>query len=280
MIRIIFRFDDPSPVSKIHVEELIFEELFTRKIPLTCAVIPARIRGETRIIFTRERANHIVNWHKEGFMDIALHGYLHREARAIPEGRPSEFLGVPIQKQKSSIEAGRALLEDALQIHPTGFVPPWNRFDAATIDVLEELGFSYLSAGFSLPPRFSRNLHILPLTSRLSNIDNTIAQARRFEIFSPLVIIVMHHYDFDRDPDDPPTQIFSRQDFSELLDRLMSVPGIRFEKMDELSRSISLRSSSLWGHYLRILNRTPHSLRCHLPDTFMPTRALPGLPFY
>lgn len=93
MIRVVFRFDDPSPVSKRHVEERLFQEFFSRRIPLSCAVIPARLRAGEEVRFTPERSAHLREAATSGLLDVALHGYLHRDSRqqlllheALPNG--------------------------------------------------------------------------------------------------------------------------------------------------------------------------------------------------
>ena len=276
MIRIVFRFDDPSPVSKRHVEEMVFEELHSRGIPLTCATVPVRPRGVKEIRFTRDRAVHYEAMHHAGLMEIALHGYSHCEARSTPTGAPSEFAGLPFSQQKAVIAAGRSILEDVFQQPITGFVPPWNNYDAATMDALEELDFKYLSAGYRPPPRTSTSLRNIPLTSRLSLIDKTIKQARRFEMFLPVIIIVLHHYDFDRDPDDPPAKEFGKHEFSRILENLMRTYGVLFTTLGKLAEEISPHSCTVWEHYLRIQALLPASItRRFFPDTFIPTRTLP-----
>jgi len=279
VIRIAFRFDDPSPVSKQHVEEMVFAEFYSRNIPLTCATVPVRPRGGTEIRFTRDRASHYKAMHQAGLMEIALHGYTHCEARSIPDGAPSEFAGIPFARQKSTIAAGQSILEDVFQHPITGFVPPWNNYDAATMDALEELDFKYLSAGYRLPPKTSSNLRNIPLTSRLSLIDKTIAQARRFEMFSPVIVIVLHHYDFDRDPDDPPAKQFDRQELSRILELLLATHGVRFTTLGKLAEEMSPRACGTWNHYLRAQAFLPASARRLLPNTFIPTQKLPFLNF-
>lgn len=278
MIRIAFRFDDPSPVSKQHVEEMVFDALHSRNIPLTCATVPVRPRGGNEIRFTRDRISHYEIMHHAGLMEIALHGYSHCDARTMPTGNPSEFAGIPYQQQKSVIATGRSILEDVFQKPITGFVPPWNNYDATTVEALEELGFKYLSAGYRLPPKSSTILRNIPLTSRLSSIDTTIAQARRFEMFSPVVVVVLHHYDFDRDPDDPPVREFDQHEFSRILENLTGIPDAQFTTLGKLAEEISPHSCAVWKHYLRIKDLLPASVKHFLPNTFIPTSMIPFMP--
>ena len=254
---------------------MVFAELYSRKIPLTCATVPVRLKGGIEIKFTQDRISHYKAMHQAGLMEIALHGYKHCEARLIPGGAPSEFAGVPFAKQKATIATGRSILEDAFQHPITGFVPPWNNYDAATMDALEELDFKYLSAGYRLPPKTSSNLRNIPLTSRLSLIDKTVAQARRFEMFSPVIVIVLHHYDFDRDPDDPPAKQFNRHEFSKTLELLLATRGVRFTTLGKLAEEMSPNSCRTWNHYLRAKTFLPDSIKRFFPNTFIPTKIFP-----
>ncbi len=209
MIRIAFRFDDPSPVSKRHVEERLFDIFFSRRIPLTCAVIPARMRGDEQIVFTRERAGLLREAVATGLLDVALHGFLHRNSGlASPSGSLSEFSGVPARQQAEWIATGRALLEDVLDAPIEGFIPPWNSHDVNTVRAIEAQNFAYLSAGLDRPPPRSPSLRILPATCVLGYVENSIRRAKKFARQHPWIVVTIHHYDFDRDPDDPPVRVF------------------------------------------------------------------------
>lgn len=275
MIQIAFRFDDPSPVSKRHVEEHVFEAMLSHRIPLTCAVIPARLRESGAVTFTSETSSHLRHGIGTGLLEVALHGYLHREARPSPSGCPSEFAGVPVKQQKESIESGRALLEDKMQCPIAGFVPPWNSYDSGTVHILEEMGFAYLSADMQLPQRTSPLLRNMPLTCGLPGLEKAIAQARRFERFSPVIIVVMHHYDFERDSDDPQYDTLTYADFTALLERLQAVPQLRFTTLRVLADSLSAHAGRIWVLHRRLRNLLPYRYKHHIPDDCFLTRLLP-----
>jgi len=275
LLRVVFRFDDPSPVSKHVVEERVFEALRLRGIPLTCAVIPARLRGGLEIRFTPETACHLTRGLASGLLEVALHGRLHRDAGMGRNGRPSEFEGVPIDSQREWISTGRDLLEAVFQDRVHGFVPPWNGYDSATLQVLQELGFSYLSADLSVPKKMFGPLRILPLTCNLRRLDMAIIQARRFERFAPVIVVVMHHYDFDRDADDPPCKPYTYEEFNTLLDGLVGLPRIRFCTLKELSDSMSSAANRVWVRQEQLQNLLPYRFKRLLPEACFLTRVLP-----
>lgn len=275
MIRIAFRFDDPSPVSKRHVEERLFEQFMSRQIPLTCAVIPARMRAGHEIRFTRESAAPLRQAIETGLVDVALHGFLHRDGGLAPAGGRSEFAGVAPQRQREWISTGRVLLEETLQCRIAGFVPPWNSYDDTTLRVLEDMAFDYLSAEMSRPPRWSSTLRILPATCVLGELEATLSQAGRFEAFEPVIVVVMHHYDFERDPDDPPYRIFSQEELGAWLDRLRAMPGVEFHSLRDLSGLLGSGESRFWGRQLAFRDILPHRYKHLAPKSCLLTRWLP-----
>lgn len=74
--------------------------------------------------------------------EMAQHGFRHQEhgCREFGPGRTAE-------EQRADILMGRRLLRDCLGMEPDIFVPPSNKYDRDTVDVLAELGFRILSAG-------------------------------------------------------------------------------------------------------------------------------------
>lgn len=272
MIRVAFRFDDPSPVSKRHVEEQVFEQFFSRRIPITCGVIPARIRGGTEIRLSGENAGLLREAAATGLLDVALHGLFHRNAGRAPSDRKSEFEGLPLSEQGHLVNAGRSLLQEVLQISVSGFIPPWNTYDANTLKVLEERGFGYISADKDRPPYFPKKLRVLPATCVLGQLEETIEKARQHERHRPVIIVVMHHYDFDPDPDDPPYQVFSYKRLGEVLDELSISPEVTVESLDGLSASLTARESKLWEKQEMLKNVLPKRYMYRLDFGFMVTK--------
>lgn len=98
-IRLAFRFDDPSPVSKRAVEEKVLFELQKRRVPATFAVVPFRHTSDAKISFTRNQAAHFMGGIDDGTVEIAQHGFTHRDAGYSNDGARSEFFGVPPDEQ-------------------------------------------------------------------------------------------------------------------------------------------------------------------------------------
>ncbi len=196
MIHLALRFDDPSVTSDRVLEENIFAVAESAGIPLTVAVIPfRRQKGGDLIPLSRERAIHLIDAQRAGVIEVAQHGYCHESARDGIQP-PSEFKGVDAIRQTAWICEGRKILETIFDGPVTGFVPPWNTFDANTTQALENLKYCYLSAGSELDAYCSPGLSYLPRTCQMTALPETLNTLEAFASLDPVVIAVMHHYDF------------------------------------------------------------------------------------
>lgn len=195
MIRVALRLDDPSQTSHHGVERGILAALEKAGLRATFAVIPFRESGGRVAPFDPAAAAHLIEARAAGVLEVALHGYTHTEHRSAGAGGPSEFLGVPGARQNDWIRRGRDALEALFEVGIDGFVPPWNRLDATTVGILEGAGFGYLSGDWRTPMS-AGDLRVLPRTCQLKQVREAVREARRFAAWSPVVVALMHHYDF------------------------------------------------------------------------------------
>ena len=178
------------------MERAIIDALASRCCSGTLAVIPfKRVNGEL-VGLTKERARHLVDAVARGTAEIALHGFSHERRGSAPNGKPSEFAGLALTDQLDLIEHGALRLKEVFGDHISGFVPPWNSFDAGTLDALEKLRFRYLSGGWEVPLAYRGDVAILPRTCSLRTLGGAVRQTRRTRRLSPLIVAVMHHCDF------------------------------------------------------------------------------------
>jgi predicted deacetylase len=259
MIRVALRFDDPSATSDHALEAAIFEKLECHGVPITVAAIPYRQRNGDYVALSADHAGHLRQAQRAGLVEIALHGYSHEERGGGAHTAPSEFSGVPALEQRRLIEAGRAVLQGAFGCDITGFVPPFNTCDAMTVGALRDLGFAYLSASFDAP-RDSK-LAWLPRSCQMVDIQAAVVAARRDAWLGPVVIGVMHHYDF-HESGSPEARI-DLEGFAERLAWIVAQPDIAVLTLDGLARASGRRThlSQLSG-LQRVL---PWRLRQRLP---------------
>lgn len=269
MIRLAFRLDDPSATSNQEIEARILESLARHGLCATFAAIPFRGTREAPLPMTRERARAMREAVAHGVLDVALHGYSHRDRNS--GGHPSEFAGVPVARQLELIAAGKALLESVFEQPIRGFVPPWNSFDGATLAVLEEMGFSYLSSNMGHAPMRPTRLRMLPLTCHLPEIKDAIAEARRFARLQPVIVVVMHHYDFPGG-DNP---VFHRHDeFDSLLALVAAQGDVCVKTLSELAVELTPAASQCGFRHNRLRDRLPWRFRGWLPSLCAATRPL------
>lgn len=195
MIRVALRFDDPSPISHREVEEGVIAALAENDARATFAVIPFKDTPAGRLAVDANNGSHLLAAHRAGVVEIALHGHSH--LHLSPGAKPSEFSGVSAERQASLLaEAAGHLRVVFGEGSLSGFVPPFNSYDASTLLAVEHLGFRYLSAGWKNPEGYHGGLSIMPPTCKFAQLESAIDEARRYARFAPIVIMVLHHYEF------------------------------------------------------------------------------------
>ncbi len=271
MIRFAIRFDDPSATSKHAVEARVIEELSSWKLPATFAVVPFRkTQSGEKIPYGTEHATHFMSSIDAGLLEIALHGYTHSKSGLSPDDRNSEFLGVPFTQQKDWIAEGKAHLESVFGPIISGFVPPFNSYDAQTLNALAASGLTYLSADRRTPPPTS--IPLLPVTCKLYNLREAVEEARRFIRMEPVIILVLHHYDFDRDESDPPGKVYSYKEFGDILAWLKEQPDIQPQTLRQVASGLSGKSL-YWHRHDKWRSRLPGRFRHWLPNLCFITRS-------
>jgi peptidoglycan/xylan/chitin deacetylase (PgdA/CDA1 family) len=195
MIRLCFRFDDLSARSNHAAEARIFETFALHRIPLTVATVPYSQMGDDLVALRLSDVAHVMDAYRAGTVEIAQHGFAHARSGSTASGKPSEFAGVPSNIQEEWIDRGAECLARVFGVRPAGFVPPWNSYDETTAQLLAAKAYRYISAGWEMPAR--RDIVSVPRTTSLTELQSAMATARRFEFFSPAVVVVLHDYDFE-----------------------------------------------------------------------------------
>lgn len=272
MIRLVLRLDDPSATSNQAIEAAILDALARHGLCATFAVIPYRGPAGDLVPMTSARAGAMRDALQGGVLDVALHGHSHTNVAVA--GKPSEFIGVPLAQQHQQLAAGRALLEDVFERRIGGFVPPWNSFDAATLEALETLGFDHLSANVGHAPMRPTPLRLLPLTCHLADFKQAVAEARRFIRWQPVIVVVMHHYDF---PGGDAPVFRETAEFDAWLAWIAAQTDIEVTTLSRLAASLSPAASQRVFQLHRLRDRLPWRFRGHFPGLCAPTRLWPKL---
>jgi hypothetical protein len=114
----------------------------------------------------------------------------------------SEFRGLPYDAQADKIRRGRAMLEEITGQPVVTFVPPWNTYDADTLQALTDNGMRCLSANRYGSAPEAGSLCLLPITVELFDLESAVAAARAQPSGDPVIGVLMHPYDFRESGDE------------------------------------------------------------------------------
>ncbi|MDD1749818.1 MAG: DUF2334 domain-containing protein, partial [Methanothrix sp.] len=193
-INIAFRFDDPAADSDHTLERAILDSFARHCLPLTVAVVPFSRVQNALMPVTADNVPHLLQAHRSGNIEIAQHGYVHESM--VENGELSEFCGVGEEQQLAQMREGLNQLRSVFGNTISGFVPPFNSMDAATMVVAHRLGFAYISGRRKLPARYCELPLLLPRTCNISRLQEAVEEARLRMAMSPTIIVVIHHFNF------------------------------------------------------------------------------------
>jgi hypothetical protein len=144
-----------------------------------------------------------------------------------------------------------------------GFVPPWNTYDRTTVQVLDELGFEFLSAGWEVCR--SGTLPEVPRTCTLANARRAVEGALLFESVAPVLVIVFHPDDFQEFafpplPDEPPP-FTNLAELKALLGWITDAAGIEIDALSNTAQATRNGASLRNPAELRLPSRVKVSRR-------------------
>lgn len=191
-LKILFRFDDFT-LDDSHFNKLLINTFEKNNIPLCLGVIPFDKNEKFINLLSEKSLSNIKNNITTGLLDIALHGYIHKNNRNDNYSK-SEFNGVPFSDQLEWITEGKQRIEDYLDCKIETFIPPWNSYDENTLRVLEKNSFKCISAGFNLKcgPMLNNNIKYIPATfENFDNIEKLINHNKNRDVY---LILLFHEY--------------------------------------------------------------------------------------
>jgi peptidoglycan/xylan/chitin deacetylase (PgdA/CDA1 family) len=261
-MRVAFRYDDCSAVSSLALEQQLVDLFAEFGGKLSLAVIPRVCTGsfrdpgpQTFEPLPRDKAAFLRTAAQSGRAEVALHGYTHQTWRAPAF---SEFAQVPRDEQANRVRSGRAELEDITGVRVESFVPPWNSYDAATMDVLEEYGFSCLSGSLRGPFPERSSLRFLPYSTWLDDLVRTVDAALQLRWLESVLVVMLHDYDFVESGKTPGT--LSVPALRRVLQALSARPQVRLCSLEQaIAAGVGLAPSQLgpyhdWRHRCRNLS--------------------------
>ncbi len=257
-ITVVFRFDDCSSISGTDFYVKMIDALQTYNLSCTIGVVPCLSDKDILdpspqgvILLSPEKAG-ILKDTMDTTVEVALHGYSHQTRRASSEGGYTEFAGLDYDGQRQKIVEGKKLLEDMLDTKITTFTPPWNSYDSTTVQVLEELNFTTISADLNGPAVDPSRLNFLPSTGGIPELQNAIREARKSRDSHPIIITLFYADDFREI--DTKRGFVTFQEFDEILKWVASQPDVRTLTIDDTVELITGLDSHLYKSYQEILS--------------------------
>lgn len=271
-ITVVFRYDDyGNATSRLDFDAKLIAALREHGVPATFSVIPferKKCEGEDYYCLVPKKVLPLGSGKlllladaiEEGLIEVALHGYLHRE---VKPGRPwTEFAGVALAEQERRIAAGKFLLDNTLGTPVTLFVPPFNSYDGNTIRVLEKLGFQALSAGGMPVPAGTSGLRFLPVTcERILDLRDAVESARGSAETAAVVVAMLHPHDFREVNKD--AGVTDLQQFRELLQWVSSQKDVQIRTLGQVVGQTDMELGQ--AHYRDYCRLRPDKTKHLLP---------------
>jgi hypothetical protein len=165
---------------------------------------------------------------QSGVVEAALHGWDHQPQTALlaAHGAKSEFKNRPYSEQLARIQEGKRLLEQWFGWPVRTFIPPWDSYDAATLQACAQVGLEVLSATVCFPPAgppHSR-LALLPSSVRLPALEALVQASEQAARPGNVAVVEFHAYEFFESGH--PKAWFSLEQFERLLVRVACCPNL------------------------------------------------------
>jgi hypothetical protein len=258
-IKLVLRYDDYRLCHPTNIDKQMIEIAMRHNLKMTIGVIPFL---ENAPLTEQHCDEMLVSGIAQGKLEIALHGFNHNNYQTTYYRQNSEFAGRSFSEQLSMIKAGRYAIEHALGIRVTSFIPPWNSYDAATIDSLQTMEFKVLSA-HALGQGWSNNaLKSVPVTFEMVNLRKAIEKARQTEKGDTYIIGLFHSFYFTGL--DKIGEAHSMKSFEELVIWLRAQPDIETLTLSEAAQRNSNFSGENQKHVSRLFylkSLMPHFLQ-------------------
>ncbi|NQT52107.1 DUF2334 domain-containing protein [bacterium] len=219
---LVFRYDDyharvdDAGAEKDAIESRFLAAFAEAGVPLTVGVVPC-YEQKRSLADDAAKLDALRALVAGGQVEAALHGLTHLPL--TPEGaRSSEFAGQPREQQAQRLRTGKAQLEEWLDHPVVSFIPPWNTFDAATVEALAAEGFTAYSSALSELQATGPAISV-PHTAGLGELRRVLPWLARRGVrgrgATAIVACMFHHFSFI-DCSDSLARLYARVSLAEL----------------------------------------------------------------
>lgn len=259
--KIIIRFDDygvwcnndwlqiEEEVIKLHEKydvKLTYAVIPESKYPLSRHILspqsyPVIVEGNDKNPYPLTEGSRRVEILKEstnkGITEVALHGYYHPKGYKNAS-KNTEFYGIPYDEQFRKLHNGKLLLDSLFNTNVTTFIPPHNTYDNLTLDLMQEFGFTCISAkqhSFDAPMDERLSLYYLWQTSdNISTVENLLKN-KHFKN-EPTHVLALHHTNFTTDGVIDRNKLHLYEEFLNFI-RDNSIPNYTFSNFPKVELS-------------------------------------------
>jgi len=157
---VIIRIDDVQdygqPSSYALPEKMVFQYHISERIPALLSIIASRFGSDPQLI------DQIQEGLRLGIFTIAIHGWHHQP-----------FTNLSQAEQISEMQRGKNRLEAVLGINVLSFVPPYDKFNGATIEALKKNGLTLMSTATyeGDVPREENGIMFIPQTVTTAEVE-------------------------------------------------------------------------------------------------------------
>ena len=247
-LKIVLRYDDYSKYTSMDLARQLADiarekggGLMVSVIPFPYADHPDKFDPDAvpAILLSEEKIALLKKYQAEGAVEVALHGFSHRNHVPEGKGRHSEFTGLSEAQQAAVLQTAKASLEQALGSQVRVFVPPFNEYDQITVKVLHALGFELVSAGMGGFTDTQTTLKFLPGMVYVEKLAGVVDNALQAGHEDAMVVVTMHPYDIVESGEKMPAfrrnhHQMTLQAIREDLDRIGKRPEVEFVSVTRL----------------------------------------------
>ncbi len=226
MVDVYFRYDDYTEVSNTDIELKLFKMFEKFGVNCLTAITPFWEENE----LGDAKADLLHKYITTDIVTPALHGLNHQQ-HAKGKG---EFQGLDFESQLFKIKTGKNFLEEKLKHKVDCFVPPWNKYDQNTLEILKDLKFKLISATLNGGKGYTISEIInLPSTTALHYLEDSINYALKSNDPNPSVIVLFHSYQIIDSKERLGANGMNLKNIENLLNRLQKNKSVRFSNWNE-----------------------------------------------
>jgi len=235
---VLFRYDDYY-LRNDKIQNDVVDLFANMDIPLHIAVIPCGI-DSTFIVQDGPYLTRLKELQGQGRLLVALHGYTHQG-----DMQNGEFILKSYDEQRYCLTRGSHFVDSVFNSRIHIFIPPWNRYNQDTQNVLATLGYDVISSDIV----DYRNISDSRFQYYPAGIDHP---SKLYEILKlnakrqGLIVCMFHRYDI--------SDSFTIDNLRSLLSFVKRTDGVALPTMDEIYQKEKSFDED------KLLSNTSHSL--------------------